>query len=122
MRSKKAKKFTSMIVVSRNAIIGDFKPLGLRTDAGGLWENFLIAERMKFLRYQNIDAKYYFWRTKQQQEIDLIEEHEGGLLKAFEFKLTKNKKVRFPQTFTENYPGTETAVISTENLEDFLLQ
>lgn len=32
------------------------------------------------LRYNNIDAKQYFWRITQQQEIDLIEENEGGLL------------------------------------------
>ena len=105
----------------RNAIINNFKPVQSRTDTGALWENFIIAERMKFLRYSREDAKMYFWRTAQQQEIDLIEEHEAGLLKAFEFKWGKTEKVRFPQTFTENYPGSETAVISPDNLEEFLL-
>ena len=69
---------------------------------------------MKFLHYNDIDAKLYFWRTTQQQEIDLIEEHEAGLLKAFEFKWGKNEKVRFPQTFTDNYPGSETFAVSLE--------
>ena len=105
----------------RNAIINNFKPVQSRTDTGALWENFIIAERMKFLHYSRVDAKMYFWRTAQQQEIDLIEEHEAGLLKAFEFKWGKTEKVRFPQTFTENYPGSETAVISPDNLEEFLL-
>jgi len=43
-------------------------------------------------------------------------------LKAFEFKWGKTEKVRFPQTFTENYPGSETFVISPDNVEKFLLQ
>ena len=93
-----------------------------RTDVGALWENFIISERMKFLHYNNIDAGQYFWRTTQQQEIDLIEEHEGGHLKAFEFKWGKNEKARFSQTFTENYPGSETFVISPNNMEEFLLK
>jgi hypothetical protein len=28
-------------------ILGNFNPLKLRTDAGTLWENFLISERRK---------------------------------------------------------------------------
>jgi len=118
---KKGKKVYFYDCGIRNAILGDFKPLISRTDTGALWENFIIAERMKFLRYHQNDARLYFWRTKQQQEIDLIEEHEGGVLKAFEFKWGKNKKVRFPQTFTENYSNAETSVISPDNLEEFLL-
>ena len=31
----------------RNALIGDFNPPELRPDRGALWENFLIAERLK---------------------------------------------------------------------------
>jgi predicted AAA+ superfamily ATPase len=118
---KKGKKVYFYDCGIRNAVIDNFKPLSSRTDAGALWENFVISERMKFLHYNNSGAKQYFWRTTQQQEIDLIEEHEGGLLKAFEFKWGRNEKVRFPQTFTENYPGTETFVISPDNLEEFLL-
>jgi hypothetical protein len=62
----------------------------------------------------------YFWRTTQQQEIDLIEEHEDAL-KAFEFKWGKAGKVRFSQTFMEHYAGVETGVISPANVEEFLL-
>ena len=104
----------------RNAVINNFKPMSSRTDAGALWENFLIAERMKFLRYNNMDVKQYFWRTTQQQEIDLIED-DGDKLSAFEFKWNKTGKVRFPQTFTDNYPNSTTQIISPDNIEDFLL-
>lgn len=103
----------------RNAVINNFKPISSRTDAGALWENFVIAERRKFLGNQRIDVQHYFWRTTQQQEIDLIEEGEDGL-KAFEFKWGKKEKVHFPQTFTANYPGTEAVVVSRDQIEDFL--
>lgn len=118
---KKGKKVYFFDCGIRNAIINNFSSIGNRTDAGAIWENFLVAERMKFLHYQRLDAQQYFWRTTQQQEIDLIEEHEGGVLKAFEFKWSESAKGRFPQTFTDNYPGTETAVISPANLERFIL-
>lgn len=117
---KKGKKIYFYDCGVRNAIINNFKPLAARTDAGALWENYVIAERLKFLRYQNLDTQVYFWRTTQQQEIDLIEEGEDSL-KAFEFKWGKNEKVRFPQTFTKNYPGSETCVVSPKNVEEILL-
>lgn len=105
----------------RNAIINDFKLLNSRNDVGVLWENYIVSERMKLHRYGTNETTQYFWRTTQQQEIDLIEEKDDKL-SAFEFKWNKNKKVRFPQTFTENYPGSKTYVISPDNVEDFLLQ
>ncbi len=117
---KKGKKVYFYDCGIRNAVINNFNPVNSRTDVGALWENFIIAERIKFLRYNNIDASQYFWRTTKQQEIDLIEEH-NGRLNAYEFKWSKNKKVRFPQTFTDNYPGSETFTISPDNVEEFLL-
>lgn len=117
---KKGKKIYFFDCGVRNAIINNFNLIQNRTDTGALWENFLVAERMKFLSYKRLDAKLYFWRTTQQQEIDLIEEHEGGVLKAFEFKWADNVKIRFPQTFTDNYPEAETAIISPTNLERFI--
>lgn len=104
----------------RNAIINNFKPVQSRTDVGALWENYIISERIKFLQYNNLHANAYFWRTTQQQEIDLIEEYDDKLT-AYEFKWNKNEKVRFPQTFTDNYPGSKTLIVSPDNMEDFLL-
>jgi uncharacterized protein len=46
----------------------------------------------------------------------------AGQLKAFEFKWGRSGKVRFPQTFTANYQGTEIMVISPDNLEGFLMK
>lgn len=116
---KKGKKIYFYDCGIRNAIIGNFNMAGSRTDTGALWENFVIAERMKWLRYNNSDIRQYFWRTNQQQEIDLIEE-DGKSLTAFEFKWNKSQKVRFPQTFTNNYAVAGTFVISPGNIEEFL--
>jgi uncharacterized protein len=113
---KKGKKVYFYDCGIRNAIISNFNPVHTRTDAGALWENFVIAERMKVLRYSMMDATQYFWRTTQQQEIDLVEEYDGQLT-AYEIKWNKKQKVRFSQTFTDNYPGTKSFVILPENVE-----
>lgn len=117
---KKGKKVYFYDCGIRNAVINNFNTPGSRTDTGALWENFIIAERMKLLHDRNSGITQYFWRTTQQQEIDLIEE-EGSSITAYEFKWNKNQKVRFPQTFTDNYSVTGTFVISPDNAEEFLL-
>lgn len=119
---KKGKKVYFYDCGIRNAIINNYKPLSSRTDSGGLWENFVMAERMKYLRYNNMDVSQYFWRTTQQQEIDLIED-DGDRLAAYEFKwgINNAKKIRFPQTFTVNYPQAKTFVITPSNVEEFIL-
>ena len=118
---KKGKKIYFYDCGIRNAVINNFKSIESRTDAGALWENYVIAERMKYLHYNNIDAKQYFWRTTQQQEIDLVEEHQDSW-EALEFKLNTKAKIRFPQTFTANYPNTNLLVISPANVEAFLMK
>jgi predicted AAA+ superfamily ATPase len=57
----------------RNAIIGNFTPLAVRLDVGALWENYLISERLKANFNDGLNKEFYFWRTYNNQEIDLIE-------------------------------------------------
>jgi len=116
---KKGKKIYFYDCGIRNAIINNFNGVASRTDTGALWENFIIAERMKYLHNQQISKEQFFWRTTQQQEIDLIEDS-GSQLDAYEFKWNENLKVRFPQTFTDHYPGNTTRVISPANMESFI--
>ncbi|MDP4128520.1 MAG: DUF4143 domain-containing protein [Bacteroidota bacterium] len=78
-----------------------------------------MSERLKYLRYHGIEATPYFWRTTQQQEIDLIEETNEKIT-AFECKWSTKATVRFPQTFTGNYPGSETHVVTPANVEGFI--
>lgn len=116
---KKGKKIYFYDNGIRNAIIGNFNLLINRNDTGALWENFLISERMKYLYFNNINVKRYFWRTAQQQEIDYIEEQERKL-SAYEFKWNKKAKAKFPKTFIRAYPDSETHLITQGNFESLL--
>lgn len=68
----------------RNAIIGAFSPLAIRQDVGALWENYIIGERRKANFNEGLHKEFYFWRTYDKQEIDLIEENPNNLT-ALEF-------------------------------------
>ncbi len=103
----------------RNAIIQNLNPLSLRNDKGALWENFLVTERMKYREYHRLPANRFFWRTIQQQEIDLIEET-GGQLFAYEFAWNHNGRKRLPKSFLENY-SAEGRIIDRSNFREFVM-
>jgi predicted AAA+ superfamily ATPase len=103
----------------RNSIIANLNPIENRTDIGALWENFLMSERMKYNAYHQHWKNSYFWRTKEQKEIDLIEEY-GGKLYAYEFKWNERKKIKLSEMFLNAYPGTELEIISKDNYECFI--
>jgi len=117
---KKSKKIYFYDCGIRNAIIGNFSPIQNRTDIGALRENYLIAERIKQKKYANKKTEFYFWRTTQQQEIDLIEV-EGENITAIEFKWNKKAKVKISKTFTNAYPTAKLELVTPINFEEFLL-
>ncbi|MBX2897506.1 MAG: ATP-binding protein [Cyclobacteriaceae bacterium] len=102
----------------RNALINNFASLEVRNDVGVLWENYLMAERIKFNAYSQNFSVPYFWRTYDQQEIDLIEVADGKV-KGFEFKWG-NRKSKPPLFFTKSYPHATYQVINKENYLDFI--
>lgn len=102
----------------RNMVLGNFNSLDLRQDKGALWENFLVSERKKQNNYKDTFAKMYFWRTRQQQEVDLVEE-KNGIITGFEFKWKSKKNVKLPKTFREAY-NAETEIIDRNNFRDFV--
>ncbi|MBI3626541.1 ATP-binding protein [Candidatus Uhrbacteria bacterium] len=69
----------------RNAVINNFNLLQDRNDLGAMWENFLVAERLKYRAYHNIAVSQYFWRTYDGTEVDLVEEESGVKLTGYEF-------------------------------------
>ena len=103
----------------RNAIIGNFAPLSTRQDIGALWENFLMTERKKLLNYHGFYGRTYFWRNKQQAEVDYVEEIDGKIY-AFEFKWNPAAKPKFPHAFIDNYQPAETKIIHQENFWQWL--
>lgn len=60
----------------------------------------------------------YFWRTKQQQEVDLVEEY-NGMISGFEFTWNDKKKVRLPKTFVNEYNAKE-IVIDKKKFREFI--
>lgn len=104
----------------RNALIADYNAPEIRQDIGALWENFVISERMKANENHNCWVNRYFWRTKQQQEIDYLEEG-GGKIHAYEIKWNPRAKAHLPKTFTDTYQNTDFKIITPENIADFLL-
>jgi uncharacterized protein len=103
----------------RNMIIGNFDPLELRADKGALWENFLVSERVKQNEYKQSLARIYFWRSKQQQEVDFVEDI-GGKIYGYEFKWNNRKSKKLPKTFTEAY-NSDNKIISRANFRDFVI-
>lgn len=103
----------------RNAVIGNFAPLPLRSDAGALWENRMVSERRKLADWNGLGAKGYFWRTATQSEVDYVEDGDGRL-SAWEFKWGKGKKARLPGPFAAAYPGTPFGVVTPETFGSFL--
>jgi hypothetical protein len=105
-------------MTSSNALVANYNSLDLRLDKSALWENFLISERITYLKCNKRYAKTYFWRTAQQQEIDWIEEIDGKMT-AHEFKWNSKKKVKFPQQFIDAYQA-EVKVVVADNYYGFI--
>ena len=104
----------------RNAVIANYQRLENRLDTGALFENYIVAERLKKLRYEKSYAKSYFWRSRTKQEIDYIEEIDGQL-SAVEFKWNPNRKATLPLTFSRSYTDADFKVVTRDNFETFLL-
>jgi len=104
----------------RNAVIGNFNAVANRNDIGALWENFLVSERKKRNAYLGSHGKSYFWRTTSQQEIDYLEEYDGGI-HAYEFKWNPKAKCRFPKSFMESY-GATSKKIDRLNFREFVCE
>ena len=118
---KKAKKIYFYDNGVRNAVIQQFAPLELRNDAGALWENFFISERVKRNHYQQDYCNTFFWRTKSQLEIDYIEE-QNGQMTVFEMKWNPKKaNTSIPEAFLKAYDVKESVIITPDNYLDYLL-
>jgi len=115
---KKLRKIYFYDLGVRNVLINNLNPLNLRQDAGALWENFMISERLKRNNNRGISARSYFWRTKQKQEIDYLEEADGKL-SGFEFKWKKDK-IRFPKPFLDAYPKSKVELVNRDNYREFV--
>lgn len=102
----------------RNSLIDDFRPLELREDTGKLWENFLVAERMKYLGNNRLYRSGFFWRNVNHSEIDYLEMY-NGRLEAYEFKWNPKRKIS-ATAFRNTYPEADVSRVDRENYPQFL--
>lgn len=103
----------------RNGVIQQYQPLDTRNDIGQLWENFIVAERIKHRQFASIHANMYYWRTYSQQEIDIVEERDGSL-RGFECKWSEKKKIHAPKEWRQTYPESTFLPITPSNYLDFI--
>ena len=115
----KSRKYYFYDLGIRNSLINNFNPPELRADTGQLWENFCVMDRIKHNQVVGNPVNYYFWRTYDQKEIDLIEEG-GGKLHAFEFKW-KPRAIQPVKDFMTAYPDSRFEQINKENYREFLM-
>ncbi|HBL22501.1 MAG TPA: hypothetical protein DDZ40_00095 [Deltaproteobacteria bacterium] len=103
----------------RNALIHSFARLDLRDDSGGLFENWFIMERIKQAGNRRSHKGFYFWRTYDQHEIDLVEEADGKLT-GFECKWSPNPRLRAPKDWRQSYPDAGFEVVTRANWMEYL--
>lgn len=92
----------------RNALIKNYEQLTIRPDKGQLFENFLVMEAVKSIRYQNLNAKLYYWRTKNGAEMDLVIDFQSQLF-GIECKWQKGRP---SLAFSNRYPNSIVKVIN----------
>lgn len=111
---KKAFKVYFLDTGIRNAIVDNISPLETRDDRGAVFENFFIAERLKDGSTKTFPPRIMFWRNRQGEEIDCVEESEGAL-RAYECKWNPGKHASF-SAFLKLYPNTQVRTISPEDM------
>jgi predicted AAA+ superfamily ATPase len=102
----------------RNALINNFSPLSSRNDVGQLWEQYFLTERIKYNSYKGYQPQYFFWRTYDGQEIDLLELYNGNL-QAMECKWKKSN-AKIPAAFEKAYPEATFTVINQDNYLEWI--
>jgi predicted AAA+ superfamily ATPase len=103
----------------RNSIINNYNTLDQRNDIGMLWENFMVLERIKVQQYKSIFANYYFWRTYDQKEVDLVEERDGKLY-GFEFKWNP-AKAKVQHEWLKTYTNASFEIVNRDNFLGFVV-
>lgn len=102
-----------------NAILDDFRPMSQRLDKGGLWENFLVSGRLKHNRAHHTGFRHFYWRSPEQDEVDLLELGDNGLT-AYEFKWSINRYTSLPLAFYRSHRA-KSRIIGHRNFRSFLL-
>ena len=98
----------------RNFAIKNFNEFLLREDLGHLIENAVFLEMLK---NKDILQNIYYWRTKNQTEVDFIIESNGTYFPV-EVKYSKGAQIKIPsniKTFFTHYPKSSLGFVITKN-------
>jgi len=105
----------------RNVLIRNFNSTFLRNDMNELWRNYVISDRMKWLKMNGIQKEVFFWKTHTNQQMDFLEIGEDRTV-AYKTDWEKRKTVKFPKRFSDAYPNIKTSVINRSTYWKFLTQ
>jgi predicted AAA+ superfamily ATPase len=101
-----------------NAVTADFRPLELRPDLPALWENYLLSERQKLHNLAQTNTLSHFWKTYQQQSIDVVEVNNGSCA-AYDLRWTK-PVTKLPSAWKTLYPQVPHQCITRENYLEWI--
>ncbi len=115
---KKSNVFYFMDNGIRNALINNFNPLDIRSDAEHLWRNWLISEKIKWQRLNGLRSQFLFWQSHTSQQIDVLEFNNKGV-EAFKTSLQK-KFLKEPPLFKKYYPSIPVHTLNKATYLSFL--
>ena len=99
-----------------NAISKRLKAPFDRAVTGKLFEQWIILETYRYLKYSRSEANLYFWRSNIGTEVDLLIEQYGKIIGAFEIKSTPhlaNAHLAGLRSFHEEHPRVPCYLIGT---------
>ena len=103
----------------RNALISNFNPTFLRNDMDQLWRNYLISERVKWIRMNQLPVRTHFWKTHTKQRMDFVEISDSAI-RAYKTDWEKRKTVKLPNSFKLAYPTSKSSVLNRSTYWSFL--
>lgn len=103
----------------RNVLILNFNPTHLRNDMPQLWKNYMVSERVKWIKMNNLNKEVYFWKTHTRQQMDFLEVGENNT-QGYKCDWERRNKVKIPPSFTEQYPLAKTSLLNRLTYWSFL--
>jgi predicted AAA+ superfamily ATPase len=81
----------------------DIVPLLNSPQIGSLFETLVLAEIIKFIHNYRKDWQLFFWRTKDDGEVDFILETNNNVIIAFEAKRSLSDPIAYPAAFQKHF-------------------
>ena len=100
----------------------EISPMCISPMIGGLFENLVLGEIIKFKNNYGQDWPLYFWRTREGEEIDFILQTAPNEWLAFDAKWSQNPSPEIlPTTFKKLFPHVDKIILITPEGEEKML-